>query len=114
MSIMSTEEYEAKKAAREAAYAERRAAQQREFEAAYVRRVEAFKEQLNSPEFRYSRFRPNLGVTIYLYDPKSPTGVHAGATINFEDAVPLMDENGRPFPLSPTEGLNKSGANVGY
>lgn len=80
------------------------------FEIAKCNANTKFAEVVNSDLFAYARFRPNFGVTAYINDKKSPTGVVAGATaFDLEDAVAILDAAGRPFPYSPTEGLNKSG-----
>lgn len=110
--IASQEEYMIGRARIMAETAERNARYAQEYAEAYEQSKVTFEKQLHAPEFRYTRFRPNFGVTIYNYDGQSPTGVHAGATIDMEDARKLLDATGRPFPLSPTEGLNKSGASA--
>ena len=74
---------------------------------------EKFRQSVMSPEFAYTRYRPNFGVTAYLRDSSSPTGVLAGGTAwSLEDGTAILDSVAKPFPLSPTEGLNKSGANA--
>lgn len=74
----------------------------------------AFWADIHKPEFAYSRAK-SWGVIAYMRNPTSPTGVLAGATAaNLEDAAAMLDAKGKPFPLSPTEGLNKSGANATY
>lgn len=76
-----------------------------------------FIDAVANPAFAYSRARPICGtyvVTAYLRNAQSPTGIQAEASCDMEDAVKIMDAFGRPFPLSPTEGLNKSGANASY
>jgi hypothetical protein len=71
-----------------------------------------FREALCAPEYAYARARPICGaLTIFVYekDPKSPSGVLLSASFpDFEDGIKIMDEIGRPFPLSPTEGLRSS------
>lgn len=84
--------------------------------AAYLRdiaRRAEFVEAANSPNYAYSRYRD--GAThIYHYDPKSPTGVTNAIGYWSPEgpawAISVLDAAARPFPLSPTEGLNKSGA----
>lgn len=68
-----------------------------------------FVAALRAPNYAYSRNRMGA-VWAYGYDA-TPTGVrlicgHA----DIARANELIDLVGRAFPLSPTEGLNKSGA----
>lgn len=77
--------------------------------------AEKFETAVRHPNFAYTRFRPNVGVTAYHRNPTSPTGVLAAASVRtLEDAREILDKVGRAFPLSPTEGLNKSGAGREY
>lgn len=63
-----------------------------------------------SPKYAYARFRQN-SVWVYHKDDKSPTGVLMACgmhDIDFaEKVIRRLQDNS---PLSPTEGLNKSGA----
>ena len=76
--------------------------------------AENFAKAVASDQFAYARCLYAGGsafVVAYGRDPKSPTGVtRIGSCLDFYEAVAIMDAAGRPFPLSPTEGLNKSGA----
>ena len=76
--------------------------------------AEDFAASLAMPNYAYSRCLHAGGsayVVAYCYDKTSPTGVSRVAScLDFDEAVRIMDSVGRPFPLSPTEGLNKSGA----
>jgi hypothetical protein len=77
-------------------------------------RNQGFAKSVNSPDFAYSRSR-NFGVTAYLRNKASPTGVLADGTAwDLKDAAFILDCKGKAFPLSPTEGLNKSGAVSSY
>ena len=71
-----------------------------------------FREALCAPEYAYARARPicgSLSIFVYKNDPKSPSGVSLSASFpDFEDGIKIMDEIGRPFPLSPTEDLRSS------
>lgn len=73
-----------------------------------------FARAVESSNYAYSRALPagsQLYVVAYGYDRHSPTGVSRMAScLNFDEAVAIMDAAGKPFPLSPVEGLNKSGA----
>jgi hypothetical protein len=75
-------------------------------------RPATFAEAIVHPDFAYARTRFTGGsafVTAYLRDPSSPTGVLGfWSHPDFDEAVRLMDAAGRPFPLSPTEGLRGS------
>jgi len=72
-----------------------------------------FRASLLDSKYAYSRARPicgSLSIFVYHNDEKSPTGVKLAASFpDFEDGVKIMDEVGRPFPLSPTEGLHSAG-----
>lgn len=73
----------------------------------------AFIAAVAAPAYAYSRNRYGM-VFIYHRDPKSPTGVHCAigsGDIAFADDV--IREVRNNSPLSPTEGLNKSGAYLG-
>lgn len=73
-----------------------------------------FTAAVNSPALAYTRTRYAGGsayVTAYHFDRTSPTGVLAAAScLNFDRAVAILDARGASFPLSPTEGLQSSGA----
>lgn len=77
--------------------------------------VDFFTAAANHPNFAYSRARAerNGGVHIYHRDPTSPTGVWVAAWLmDTTKAMEILDAAGRTSPLSPTEGLNKSGASA--
>jgi hypothetical protein len=75
--------------------------------------VKDFSNALSLPEYAYSRCLMAGGsryVAAYAYDSKSPTGViWIASCLDFDEAVSIMDSKGKSFPLSPTEGLNKTG-----
>ena len=76
-----------------------------------------FEAAILDPRYAYARTRSVCGckvVTAYLKDNTSPTGVVGFWNMDFDAAILLMDAIGRPFPLSPTEGLNKSGATAPF
>ncbi len=72
-----------------------------------------FAAAVKAPEYAYSRHRDGATL-VYHYDAKSPTGVICAigywCAEGTDWAVSVLDAAARPFPLSPTEGLNKSGA----
>lgn len=80
---------------------------------------EAFINAVKDEKYAYCRARSwrlsgyvkdNSDYVVYCYhrDPKSPTGVSlAAAMSDLDAAAKVLDECGRPFPLSPTEGLKK-------
>lgn len=76
--------------------------------------AENFAKAVASQKFAYARCQSAGGsafVVAYGHDANSPSGVtRIGSCLDFNEAVAIMDAAGRPFPLSPTEGLNKSGA----
>lgn len=82
----------------------------------------AFAAALASPDFAYTRVRSwradgyvesDADYIVYVYrrDRTSPSGVILAASLgNYVVAMELIDAAKKPGPLSPTEGLNKSGA----
>lgn len=76
-------------------------------------RVEQFRSAVASPAFAYARARMICGswvVTAYCRDANSPTGVLSAGSCDDPLATQILYAAGRTSPLSPTEGLNKSGA----
>lgn len=52
-----------------------------------------------------------VGINIYFRDSESPSGVSCAAStgaLSVEQAELLLEQAGRPSPLSPTEGLRTS------
>lgn len=82
-------------------------------------REQAFFEAVIDPRFSHTRARSwradgwvkddsDYIVTVYRRDPESPTGVVASANIDgLQRAAAILDRAGRPFPMSPTEGLKR-------
>jgi hypothetical protein len=76
-----------------------------------------FKNALTHPRYLYTRARnpshpsgawkttDDLWVYVYGFGDKGYK--HATASLPFNDAIPIMEEMGVPFPLSPTEGLGR-------
>lgn len=63
---------------------------------------------IHSPEFAYTRQR---GDFVYVYlRAKSPTGVLMAGMAEPDFIREVLADANRTAPLSPTEGLNKSGA----
>ena len=104
---MTREERNAMIAANRAAYEASMAAMQ-------AKRFESFKAAISSPSFAYARAKAiggSMSVLIYCRDKASPTGVVlSGSHDHMGEAVALLDAAGRPFPYSPTEALQSSGA----
>jgi hypothetical protein len=85
-------------------------------------KLAAFEAAVSSPNFAYTRAKSwradgwvenkwDYIVYVYHRNPTSPTGVTCeGSLSNIDEADRLLAKHGRPSPLSPTEGLNKSGA----
>lgn len=82
--------------------------------------IKAFEEALVHPNYAYARARSwrlsgyvkdNTDYVVYVYhnNPESPTGVNLSAALSgLDEATEIMDRLGKPFPLSPTEGLRRS------
>jgi hypothetical protein len=106
---MTREERAAQAAARKAQY-------DADMAAMLAESLEQFKAAIASPAFAYARARPiggSLSVWIYHYDESSPSGVSsAGTHGDMKEAAALLDAAGRPFPYSPTEALQSSGARL--
>lgn len=77
--------------------------------------VQQFKDALRHPKFCYTRARnpsrmngtwsttDDLIVFVYCIDETGVKRSHAG--LPYKEAIPLIDEYNKAFPLSPTEGL---------
>lgn len=77
--------------------------------------IEAIRASISSPKYAYSRARSIGGAMvtwIYHSEAKSPTGVSLNCSGDSDLVDPIIRELRNNSPLSPTEGLNKSGVSA--
>ena len=79
--------------------------------------IEEFKAALQHPRFCYTRAKnpshpsgawqttDDLWVVVYGFGDEDYK--HATAYLPFNEAIPIMEELGARFPLSPTEGMGR-------
>lgn len=80
-------------------------------------KIEEFKAALQHPRFSYTRainpshpsgaWQTTDDLRVYVYGFGDDSFNHATASLPFKEALPILDELGMPFPLSPTEGLGR-------
>lgn len=78
-------------------------------------KVQEFKDALTHPRYLYTRARnpshpsgawqATDDLVVFVYGFGDEGFKHATASLPFNEAIPVMEEMGLPFPLSPTEGL---------